>query len=132
MKGRLEGIFYERGIGIPSERRVGTAEGEPENHVHLDGVRSHQPREKWESKRSCQNQMRRKRRGRRKGRERLCLGKRIPGDTFHEDPRGRKIDEDDEKSSGICWNLGNRTNANERELSENRDPEEEEEVLPIG
>ena len=41
------------GIGMPLE--LGIAEGELENHVHL-GVGAIN-REKWESKRSCQNQM---------------------------------------------------------------------------
>lgn len=41
------------GIGMPLE--LGIAEGELENHVHL-GVGAIS-QEKWESKRSCQNQM---------------------------------------------------------------------------
>lgn len=46
------------GIGMPLE--LGIAEGELENHVHL-GVGAIS-QEKWESKRSCQNQMKRRER----------------------------------------------------------------------
>lgn len=54
MKGRHEKReFFMNGIGMPLE--LGIAEGKLENHVHL-GVGAIS-REKWESKRSCQNQM---------------------------------------------------------------------------
>lgn len=54
MKGRHEKReFFMNGIGMPLE--LGIAEGELENHVHL-GVGAIS-QEKWESKRSCQNQM---------------------------------------------------------------------------
>lgn len=57
MKGRHEKReFFMNGIGMPLE--LGIAEGELENHVHL-GVGAIS-QEKWESKRSCQNQMKKK------------------------------------------------------------------------
>lgn len=63
-RAEMKGRYEEREFFINAESAyrwsAGTAEGEPENHVHLDGVGAIS-REKWESKRSCQNQMRRKR-----------------------------------------------------------------------
>lgn len=64
MKGRHEKReFFMNGIGMPL--KLGIAEGELENHVHL-GVGAIS-QEKWESKRSCQNQMK-------KGEKRLRSG----------------------------------------------------------
>lgn len=76
------------GIGMPLE--LGIAEGELENHVHL-GVGAIS-QEKWESKRSCQNQMK-------KGEKRLRSGLeyRDASDGVAR-AKSREIDEDGEAS----------------------------------
>lgn len=100
MKGRHEKReFFMNGIGMPLELDI--AEGELENHVHL-GVGAIS-REKWESKRSCQNQMKKEEK-----RERDCEAAwRAPPRPMDSRERGREIDEDGEASR--IQNLGRRT-----------------------
>lgn len=98
MKGRHEKReFFMNGIGMPLE--LGIAEGELENHVHL-GVGAIS-QEKWESKRSCQNQMK-------KGmkRDRDCGAAWRSLTPMGSQEQEEEIDEDGEASR--IQNLGSR------------------------
>lgn len=118
MKGRHEKReFFMNGIGMPLE--LGIAEGDLENHVHL-GVGAIS-QEKWESKRSCQNQMK-------KGmkRDRDCRAAwSTPTRPMDSREQEEEIDEDGEASR--IQNLGSRRTDRARIIIQ----KEVEEVSPI-